>query len=82
MPKVLSLDQIMLGRRYQVSGLTAAGMLRRRLLDLGIVSGAIIIGVRRASFGDPTAYLIKGALVALRKEEACLIQVAPADSSP
>ena len=46
MLKVLSLDQIMLGRRYQVSGLTAEGMLRRRLLDLGIVSGAIIIGVR------------------------------------
>ena len=79
MPGVISLDQIRLGQQYRVHGLTAGGILRRRLLDLGIVSDAIIIGIRRAPFGDPTAYLIKGTIVALRKEEACLIQVIPVD---
>lgn len=58
------------GRSARVVKLTAGGWLRRRLLDLGFVPGAEVSVVRRSPFGDPTAYSVRGAVVALRQEEA------------
>lgn len=66
-----TLDRVPLGREVMVCRLRMGGFLRRRLLDLGFVSGAQVLPVRRSPFGDPTAYEIKGTLVALRDSEAC-----------
>ncbi|HOX03533.1 MAG: FeoA domain-containing protein [Verrucomicrobia bacterium] len=49
---------------------------RRRLLDLGIVPGTVIAAELASPGGDPIAYRIRGALIALRREQARLIQVA------
>lgn len=47
------------------------GLARRRLLDLGITPGAKIAKAMISSFGgDPVAYSIRGAKIALRKEQA------------
>jgi DtxR family Mn-dependent transcriptional regulator len=51
------------------------GLERRRLLDLGIVPGTIVGAEMRGLGGDPTAYRIRGAVIALRKEQADLIHV-------
>lgn len=51
------------------------GPQRRRLLDLGVVPGTIITSQFTSPDGDPAAYLIRGALIALRKAQAELIQV-------
>jgi DtxR family Mn-dependent transcriptional regulator len=46
------------------------GVQRRRLLDLGIVPGTVI-GAELASIsGDPMAYRIRGAVIALRRAQA------------
>ena len=45
------------------------GVQRRRLLDLGVVPGTRITAELAAASGDPTAYRIRGALVALRREQ-------------
>jgi DtxR family Mn-dependent transcriptional regulator len=51
------------------------GVERRRLLDLGIIPGTEI-GVEMVSpGGDPTAYRIRGTVIALRDSQARLIQV-------
>ncbi len=49
------------------------GLQRRRLMDLGIVPGTRIAVDMRSVGGDPTAYSIRGALVALRREQADLV---------
>jgi DtxR family Mn-dependent transcriptional regulator len=50
---------------------------RRRLMDLGILPGAVI-GVEMASpSGDPIAYAVRDALIALRLQQADLIHVVP-----
>jgi DtxR family Mn-dependent transcriptional regulator len=50
---------------------TIQGLARRRLLDLGITPGAKITRSLISSFGgDPVAYSIRGAKIALRKEQA------------
>ena len=46
------------------------GAERRRFMDLGILPGTIITAEMRSPPGDPTAYRIRGALVALRREQA------------
>ena len=38
----------------------------RRLSDLGLTKGAIVECVLKAPFGDPTAYRIRGAVIAIR----------------
>ncbi|HHB79010.1 MAG TPA: DNA-binding protein [Saprospiraceae bacterium] len=46
------------------------GEARRRLLDLGFVMGSDVRVDLTNPLGDPTAYLIKGATIALRKKQA------------
>lgn len=60
------------GRIITVGG---KGEIRRRLLDMGIVSGAIVEVLRVAPLGDPIQIKVKGYDLALRKEEAKNIQV-------
>jgi len=54
---------------------TCRGAQRRRLLDLGVVPGTHITSELRGPSGDPTAYRIRGALIALRRDQAAQIFV-------
>jgi DtxR family transcriptional regulator, Mn-dependent transcriptional regulator len=67
------------GAFARVVRLSAAlqGAQRRRLLDLGVVPGTLISVSFNSPGGDPAAYLIRGALIALRRTQAELIQVEP-----
>ena len=47
----------------------------RRLKDLGLVEGKEVKCVLRRPLGDPYAYKIRGAVVAIRKEDASQIMV-------
>jgi ferrous iron transport protein A len=71
----LTLHNLRIGESGVVQALTARGIQRRRLLDLGFVPGALIKTERKSPFGDPIAYRVRGAVIALRKEETALIFV-------
>lgn len=49
---------------------TLGGSERRRILDLGIVPGTIIQREFDSMLGSPTAYQVRGATIALRREQA------------
>jgi DtxR family Mn-dependent transcriptional regulator len=51
------------------------GQERRRLLDLGVLPGTVIRAEMQSPNGDPTAYRIRDALIALRAEQAEVIRV-------
>jgi Fe2+ transport system protein FeoA len=51
------------------------GPQRRRLLDLGLVPGTLVEAELSGAGGDPVAYRIRGALIALRKDQSRWIQV-------
>ena len=53
------------------------GMVRRRLLDLGVLPGTVITAEMRSPSGDPTAYRIRDAVIGLRAEQARMINIAP-----
>lgn len=60
------------GESAEVVRIAAAcqGAHRRRLLDLGVVPGTVITARLRSASGDPVGYEIRGALIALRREQA------------
>ena len=72
---MIKLNDISVGNFAKVVDLSATGMLRERMLALGLTKGAKIEVVRKGPSGDPTVYNIRGAMIALRKEEASLITV-------
>lgn len=71
----MELNSVSVGNYVTVEGLSSTGMLRERMLALGLTKGARIEVVRKGPSGDPTLYNIRGAMIALRKEEASLISV-------
>jgi DtxR family transcriptional regulator, Mn-dependent transcriptional regulator len=65
------------GKRARVLGLSPACRApeRRRLLDLGFVPGTLVEIDMVSPGGDPTAYRVRGTVIALRREQANLIRV-------
>ena len=73
------LSSLQLGESRSVIGIspTCPGLQRRRLLDLGLVPGTEVTAVMTSPTGDPTGYRIRGAVIALRREQAELVHVQP-----
>jgi DtxR family Mn-dependent transcriptional regulator len=71
------LGDLPLGETAQVQeiGRACRGAERRRFMDLGILPGTHVKAEMRSPGNDPTAYRIRGALIALRREQADLIVV-------
>ena len=65
------------GQSARVTGLRATGGMRRRLQDLGVVEGTQIDCLQKSPSGDPVAYYIRGAIIALRAEDSDKILVGP-----
>lgn len=64
----ITLDKLPLGKEASVKSLISQGQARRRMLDLGIVSGTKIEPLYKSPSGNPVAYLIRGAVIALRSD--------------
>ena len=71
----MSLNDLKSEESGVVTELLSEGAERRRMLDLGILPGTEIEVVMKSPMGDPTAYRIRDAVIALRKEQAELIRI-------
>ncbi len=71
----MQLSLLPLGSKAKVSKLNVYGNIRRRMLDLGLIPDTTVETVQISPAGDPKAYYIRGAVIALRKEEASKVQV-------
>lgn len=63
------------GQSAQVASLLNTGSIKRRLQDLGLVEGTQVRCIQKSPYGDPVAYSIRGAVIALRAEDAQCILV-------
>ncbi len=79
-----TLAELPAGCAAVVAGLSplCRGPARRRLLDLGIVPGTNVAARLRAPGGGPVAYDVRGALIALRRDQAEFVHVEAAGGSP
>ena len=75
MYKICSLNELRQGETAKVKILLSKGSIRRRLQDIGLIEGTNVECLQRSPSGDPTAYLIRGAVIALRSEDSSNIIV-------
>lgn len=61
------------GDFIRITQININGIMRRRLLDLGFVPGAIVEVIRKSPLGDPIAFRVSQTSIALRKEESLKI---------
>lgn len=75
MKRLIPLHLLSLGSCGIVNQLITDGNMRRRMLDLGLICGTNVEALQKSPSGDPIAYAIRGAVIALRSEEASKILV-------
>lgn len=74
------LSALNVGESATVERLLAKGAMRHRFLDIGLLPGTAVVCIGRSPAGDPSAYRIKGATVAIRAADAADVTVIrPAD---
>ncbi len=71
----MTLEKLRPGERARLRSLLLQGPLRRRLLDLGLTEGTEIRCLGRSPLGDPSAYWVRGAALALRRADCRRIEV-------
>ncbi|MGI5894841.1 MAG: FeoA family protein [Candidatus Merdivicinus sp.] len=73
----IPLSRLRMGDRGRVTQIGTGEAMRRRLGDLGLLEGTAVECLHRSLWGDPAAYLIRGAVIALRNTEGDQIRIAP-----
>ncbi len=71
----LTLCDLPLGRKARILANQAQGSAGNKMLNLGLVQGSWVEVVRKSPLGDPRAYRVRGALVALRNQQAQAIWI-------
>jgi ferrous iron transport protein A len=75
MPNITTLDKLSPRQAATVKKIGGEGPVRRRMLDMGLTSGARIEMVKASPLGDPIEYRLRGYYLSLRKSEAQMIEV-------
>ncbi len=71
----MTLDELGPEHRATVVALDTRGAQRRRLMDLGLLPGTEVRVDMTSPLGDPTAYLVRDGLIALRRSQARTVRI-------
>lgn len=70
MESVYPLNHLLPGQSARVYKLMLTGPMRRRLSDLGLIEHTEVMCLGLSPLGDPAAYLIRGAVIAIRAKDS------------
>lgn len=73
--KVEDLSQLPLNKNGIIDKIECDEGIKRRLLDMGLVKGTNIVPILVSPSGDPRAFLVRGTIIAIRKEDAKYIKI-------
>ena len=65
-----TVNELKIGEKAIVTGLGCSGALRRRIIDMGITPGAVVIMRKAAPMGDPIEINVRGYELSIRRSEA------------
>ncbi len=65
----MMLSDAQIGKEYTVREIALDSGIKRRLFDIGLLPGSSIQKLFKSFLGDPAAYSICGAVIALRRED-------------
>jgi len=71
----MTMDRLGTGQTGRVLQVRGAGAFRRRLLELGVLPGTLVVRTGQAPLGDPLSFRIRGAVLCLRRDQAAAIEV-------
>ena len=71
----MTLDKIKPGEAGTITEVAGQGLLRRRLLDMGLTPKTRVAVRKVAPMGDPIELMLRGYVLTIRKEEAANITV-------
>lgn len=70
-----SLKDLTIGEKCIIDKILTKGDMRRRFLDIGLIENTTVECVGKSPSGDPKAFLIRGAVIAIRLEDCADILV-------
>ena len=65
-----TVNDLAIGEQGIVTQLGCSGALRRRIIDMGITPGALVIMRKAAPMGDPIEINVRGYELSIRRSEA------------
>lgn len=71
-----TLKDVDIGDTVTVQKLHGEGAVKRRIMDMGITKGAVVLVRKVAPLGDPIELTVRGYELSIRKEDATMIEVA------
>jgi len=77
MSALYSLKDLKPGEKATVKALLSRDSMRRRFQDIGLINDTQVECLGRSPGGDPSAYLIRGAVIAIRSEDGVGILLEP-----
>lgn len=75
MNNIASLKDVKPGQTVKIKKLLSTGSIRRRLLDIGLIENTSVQCLGQSPCGDPSAFLIRGAVIAIRLKDCGKILV-------
>ncbi len=71
----MTLDNMKVGSSGTITAVGGEGILRCRLLDMGLIPQTVVTVSKVAPMGDPMELSLRGYILTLRKEDARNIEV-------
>lgn len=71
----MKLSQLKVGQKAKILSINTKGIIKRRLMDMGVLNGETLKVEKVAPLGDPIDIVIKNYHLSLRKSEADSIEV-------
>lgn len=75
MSEIIPLTGLKRGDAAIITELVTHDDMRRRLQDIGLIEGTVVECLGKSPLGDPIAFLIRGAVIALRSEDSSQVLV-------
>jgi len=70
-----TLGELEPGQCCKVKRISTSGSMRRRFRDIGLIENTVVECVGKSPAGNPKAFLIRGAVIAIRVEDCSEIFV-------
>ena len=71
----MTLNELNVGEKALVKEISNSSLMKQRFIDIGIVNGTKVECVLTSPGKNPKAYMIKGAVIAIRNEDAKFIEI-------
>lgn len=71
----MTLNKLEINKTGYIKKLNCSESVKRRLLDLGLIKGTAITPLFVSPSGDPTAFEVRGSVIAIRLEDTSLIEL-------